>query len=279
MIFLSHTLVRIFYLGTNYHGSQWQPGLSTVQGELLKALSLWYGSPLSLDAVNFAGRTDKGVHSLGQLVSIECDKPLNIYRINRFLPDDIILWASTPAPDGFRPRFDTLMRHYRYHLADNPHLNISVMRRALQSLIGSHDFTFLSKPDGNRPTITTILNASLVSSNGVLLLDIIGTNFLWKLVRKLVTLLKQIGLGIYPVTKIEDILHHGVRLRSGIDPAPPEGLFLMESIVPLHFTPDKGALQKIRALLATQISFLSSQLTALSSIASSLFHNGTTFLF
>ena len=112
---MSNHLARVFYLGGRYHGSQYQPGLNTVQGELIKALTEWSGEDHSTQTVQLAGRTDRGVHSIGQLVMINTEEQFSIDKINRHLPDDILLWASTKAPPGFAPRYDVLMRHYRYY--------------------------------------------------------------------------------------------------------------------------------------------------------------------
>lgn len=275
---MNETLVRIFYLGTNYHGSQWQPGIRTIHGELINALSQWQGSIVPLDTVCFAGRTDKGVHSLGQLVLIKSESLPNIDSINRYLPPDIIIWAYRPSPQGFRPRFDTLMRHYRYFFERNPKLNLDIMREAIQHMIGTHNFYHLSKPDGDRPTIATILNMFLADNDDFLFLDVIGTNFLWKLVRKIVTLITQIGLGIYPPSITHDILNQNAKLHGGIEPAPPEGLFLMESIIPLAFKTNKYALRKIRSLIKNKTEFLKRQLISLNGLSNSVIdHLGLPF--
>ncbi len=264
------TLVRIFYLGTNYHGSQWQPGIRTIHGELLDALSQWQDSTVFPDAVCFAGRTDKGVHSFGQLALIKSESTINIDRINRYLPPDIVLWAYRPSPKGFRPRFDTLIRHYCYFFSRNSKLNLDDMRTALQYLIGTHNFCQLSKPDGNRPPITTILNVSLIDQNDVLCLDIIGTNFLWKLVRKVVTLINQIGFGDYAPSIVHDILENNINIRGGIEPAPPEGLFLMESVVPFTFKTSKNAIRRIKSLMKDKIESLKHQLISLTAFFNSI---------
>ena len=159
-------LSRLFYLGNHYYGSQYQLGLPTVQGELIEAVSEWSGEHHSPQTVQLAGRTDKGVHSIGQLVMITTERNFSIDKINRYLPDDIIMWASIEAPLNFTPRYDVLMRHYRYYLdKDWTGFDLSAVKKAASLLAGSYDFNQLAKPDGDRSTITTILNISIHEQN------------------------------------------------------------------------------------------------------------------
>ena len=247
-------LSRLFYLGGRYYGSQYQPGFVTVQGELIGALTKWSGEHHSTQTVQLSGRTDRGVHSIGQLVMITTEKQFNIDKINRHLPDDIILWASTKAPPNFVPRYDVLMRHYRYYLDKSwANLNLEVVKKTAALLIGSNDFSQLAKPDAGRNTITTILNISIHDYNGTYFLDIFGTRFLWKLVRKIVTLLTEIGNeGIKPGV-INDILSGQKAIPSGIQPAPPENLVLVETIVPFKMKTSKYAIRMIRKQLSEQL--------------------------
>ncbi|MFW9786663.1 MAG: tRNA pseudouridine(38-40) synthase TruA [Candidatus Thorarchaeota archaeon] len=247
-------LSRLFYLGDNYYGSQYQPGLTTVQGELIDALSDWSGEHHSTQTVQISGRTDRGVHSIGQLVMVSTEKQFNIDKINRYLPDDIILWAFTVAPSNFVPRYDVLMRHYRYYLDQSwSQVNLTSVKKAVSLLVGSNDFNQLAKPDGDRNTVTTILNISIHEFNGSYFLDIFGTRFLWKLIRKMITLLTEIGKERIRLDAINDILSGKRVLASGVQPAPPENLVLMESVVPIRMTTSKNAVRLIRTMLADQL--------------------------
>jgi len=251
---MSNYLARLFYLGGRYHGSQYQPGLVTVQGELIGALTKWSGEHHSAQTVQLSGRTDRGVHSIGQLVMITTEKQFSIEKINRHLPDDIILWASTKAPPNFVPRYDVLMRHYRYYLDNSwTNLNLEVVKKAAALLIGSNNFSQLAKPDADRNTLTTILNISLHDYNDTYFLDIFGTRFLWKLVRKMITLLTEIGTERIKPDAINDILSGQKVLASGIQPAPPENLVLVETIVPFKMKTSKYAIRMIRKQLSEQL--------------------------
>ena len=247
-------LARLFYLGDKYHGSQFQPNFSTIQGELISALTRWSGELHDTQTVQLSGRTDRGVHSIGQIVMIHMDHQLNIEEINRELPEDIVLWASGHAPPFFKPRYSTLMRHYRYYLDKSwTDLNLEVAKKAAALLIGFNDFHRLAKPDSGRNTSTTILNISFHEYNDTYFLDIFGTRFLWKLIRKMVTLLTEIGSERIKLEIINKILSGQKGIAGGIQPAPPENLVLVETIVPIKMKTSKYAIRIIRNQLNDQL--------------------------
>jgi len=252
-------LVRLFYLGDNYHGSQKQPGFKTVQSELIDAVETWSKETHSPRTIQLSGRTDKGVHALGQLAMISTEKQFSIDRINKCLPDDIVLWARAKAPSGFRPRSSPLLRHYRYYLDENwKDLDMSEVKKSISILSGSRDFDMLSKPDERKNTVTTVLNAYVDKSSTTMFFDIIGTSFLWKFVRKVVTLLTQIGLGILEPDVIYEIIQGSKKtIHSGIEPAPPENLILMETIVPIRFVSSKYGLRRIQKILTDRFDYFS----------------------
>ncbi len=248
---------RLFYLGDEYHGSQWQPGLRTVQGELIDALVAWSGETHSPSTVQLAGRTDRGVHSIGQIVLIKTDKRFNVDGVNKHLPDDIRLWAHARAPENFKPRYSILMRHYRYYL-DTTELNLdlSLMKQATQLLTGSHNFSLLSKPNGDRGTSATILNMSLRAANGALLIDVFGISFLWKLVRKVVSLLIRIGNGELQLNVIRKLLEQTNVLPGGITPSPPESLVLLDVIMPIRMNVSKHGRRRMQKELTRRLGYL-----------------------
>ena len=249
---MSTYLIRVFYDGTNYYGSQWQPDTNTVQGQLIDAFGKWDDRTHSIETVQLSGRTDKGVHSIGQIGLIITDKKISLDKINRYLPDDITIWAYVDAPLGFKPRYDVLARHYRYyHRIVGDMVNIEKIRIGIQSLVGSHNYALISKPDGNRSTTSTILNASVRIFGDLLIFDFFGTRFLWKLVRKSVSLLIQIGQGKHSPEIIDNLLLLEPT-AGGIKPAPAEGLVLIESIVPISMKQNKNAIFRIRRYLDTK---------------------------
>lgn len=261
---------RLFYLGDEYHGSQWQPGLRTVQGELIDALAASSGETHSPSTVQLAGRTDRGVHSIGQIVLVKTDKRFDVDGVNKHLPDDIRLWAHARAPEGFKPRYSILMRHYRYYL-DTTELNLdlSLMKQATQLLTGSHNFSLLSKPDGNRGTSATILNMSLRAANGVLLIDVFGISFLWKLVRKVVSLLIRIGNGELQLNVVRKLLEQTNVLPGGINPSPPESLVLLDVVMPIRMNMNKHGFRRMQKELARRLGYLHRSTMILSALTES----------
>ncbi|MGY5880532.1 MAG: tRNA pseudouridine(38-40) synthase TruA [Candidatus Thorarchaeota archaeon] len=261
-------LARLFYLGDYYYGSQIQLGLRTVQGELIDAMQTWSKESHSKQTVQLSGRTDRGVHSFGQLLLLSTDKQLNIDQVNKHLPEDIILWAKTKAPEGFRPRSSALMRHYRYYLGPIwKNIDENQVKKGISLLIGSKDFNMLSKPDERRNTITTVLNVAIGQDSGIPFLDVFGTSFLWKFVRKTVTLLTEIGLHYMEPDVILEVLQ-GIKKRKpgGIEPAPPENLILMETIVPFSLKPSKYGLKRIQKLLNDRLDFVKRTSNTLSGV-------------
>ena len=264
---LTSYIGRLFYLGDEYHGSQWQPGLRTVQGELIDALASWSGETHSSSTVQLAGRTDKGVHSVGQIVLVKTDKRFNVDGVNKYLPDDIRLWAHAKAPEDFKPRHSILMRHYRYYLETTElNLDLSLMKQATQLLTGSHNFSLLSKPDGNRGTSATILNMSLRAANGALAIDVYGISFLWKLVRKIVSLLTRIGTGELQLNTVRKLLEQTNVLPGGIAPAPPENLVLLDVVVPIRMNVSKHSIRRMQKELARRLGYLRRSTMTLSAL-------------
>ncbi len=249
-------IARLFYLGASYHGSQWQPNVRTIQGELIDALNSWSGQEYNTESVILSGRTDKGVNSIGQVVRFDSREPLNLDKVNAYLPEDIVLWAHSEVPVAFNPRYDILSRHYRYYLNNaNFSMDLERIKKGANLLIGTHNYALLSKPDTGRNTRTTILNVSVRSTNDTLVFDFFGVRFLWKLVRKSVTLLKWIGLNLYSPSIISDLLTSKERIPGGIDPALPEGLVLVEAIVPIRMKPSMNALKLIRKVVNSNLGY------------------------
>ncbi|MBD3159665.1 MAG: tRNA pseudouridine(38-40) synthase TruA [Candidatus Lokiarchaeota archaeon] len=241
-------LLRIFYLGSRYHGSQIQPDLATIQGELICAFSDWSGEEHTAKTIQLAGRTDRGVHSLGQIGLVNTKKKLEIEEVNRILPDDIVLWAAAEAPPNFNVRYDILFRHYRYYWPTSEGLDVTTVQQVAQQLVGTHDFSGFAKPDPYRTNVATILNIAVRNQNGLFVTDIYGTSFLWKMVRKIVSVLIEVGMHKMNASIVGGLLS-GNDISGGIHPAPPECLVLMESVVPLEMKSNISALYRIRGKL------------------------------
>jgi len=142
--------LKIAYIGTHFHGFQRQPNLRTIEGEIIFTLKkLGYIDDLQKSNFSIGGRTDKGVHSLGNVISFITDKEILINQINHSLPDDIQVLAIAPVRYGFRPRY-ALMRYYRYMFFEED-LDIRAMERLSKVFLGEHNFINFSKRDQKTP--------------------------------------------------------------------------------------------------------------------------------
>lgn len=155
--------LKIAYIGTNFHGFQRQPNHRTVEGELIYTLKkLGYIDNLVDSKFGIAGRTDKGVHSLGNVISFMSEREIIINQINHKLPDDIQIIAKAPVRYGFKPRY-AKCKHYRYMLFEND-LNIQAMMELANLFKGEYDFVNFSKRnESQKTTIRNINNIQIVS--------------------------------------------------------------------------------------------------------------------
>jgi len=221
--------LKLAYIGTEFHGSQIQPNVITVEGELFKAfrnLGL-IESPKSANYI-CAGRTDAGVHALGQVVAFDTDKPnLAVPRvINSELPPTIWAWAHAEVPRDFDPRRDAASRHYRYVMSGEGY-DIFKIREASKLLVGTHDFENFARTNGEKSTIRTIERISARVDGNLTKIDVVGNSFLWNMVRKIVTALSMIGKGFRDNDWLLQMLDPDM-YEEGIEPAPAYGLTLMK---------------------------------------------------
>ncbi len=236
--------LKIAYIGTDFYGFQRQPGLPTVEGELLSALSE-VGVIKDPDKCGFgiAGRTDRGVHALGNVISFLTEERVIINQINNALPNNIKILAHTNVPIRFKVRY-ALERHYRYLLVTNREihrnvLNLEKMKKASQIMIGTHDFSNFSKRS-ERSSIRAINCVEVQRDSDLIIVDVKGESFLWNMVRKIVSVLLMIGYGEIEVDRIYEFLNP--QKKAHIKPMPPEGLILMNvNYSGVEFTEDPYA--------------------------------------
>jgi tRNA pseudouridine38-40 synthase len=249
--------LTLTYDGTAYHGWQIQPGLATIQGELQAAIRRVLGeSPLPQGS----GRTDAGVHALGQVASFLLTAPIppeNLLRaLNRTLPASIRVLQTEHAPDTFHARHSAVAKTYEYRifrgqlctpfLAPYVHecrwkLDWSALQQAAEQVVGEHDFASLAAtdadltarseecPDGEsttRSTIRTIFSSEWTEpAEDLLVYRVRGNGFLHHMVRNLVGTMLEIARGQFPAGSMPQILE--ARSRSAAGPtAPACGLFL-----------------------------------------------------
>jgi tRNA pseudouridine38-40 synthase len=201
---------RCEYDGTNFAGFQLQPGARTVQGELEAALARLAGGERV--AVDGAGRTDTGVHAIGQVIAFtyhgRVPGPELGRAVNALLPPDVAIRDLRRAPDGFHPRYAARYREYRYTVWNGPRsplrertalgvrapLDVAAMASAGSVFVGRHDFSGFGDAKGRFPVRT--VDAVRVRKEGRLVtIDVRADAFLRGQVRRMVAGLLEVGLG------------------------------------------------------------------------------------
>ena len=178
-----------------------------------------------------AGRTDKGVHAIGNVISFLTDAKIHINQLNGLLPDDIkIIGLLDPAPDDFKVRFPET-RLYKYIYPINPYfqpLNIEKMIKTAQIFKGTHNYRNFSKSN-EKSAYRTVTNVELINNNDYLLFNVEGKSFLWHMVRKMIAALIRVGQDNLDENDIKLLLtNKNLREKIRLKPAPAEGLILTD---------------------------------------------------
>lgn len=239
--------LRLAYDGTDYRGWQIQPGAVTLQGLLEEALARVVGQRVRVVG---SGRTDAGVHALGQVASFAAATTLApavlLRALNAHLPDDVAVWSVDEVPAGFHARRDARRKRYRYALFDGPvrdvfrrrchwhvhaQLDERAMHRAAQPLVGRHDFaSFQSAGSPRRSTERTVFELSVArqpaGQGGEVHVEIEADGFLYNMVRAIVGTLQQVGRGGEGESWPAQVLAARDR-RAAAQTAPPQGLVLL----------------------------------------------------
>lgn len=218
------TALKIAYVGTDFYGSQAQPGLRTVEGDLRKALEE-VGAIKPKTKIAMSGRTDAGVHALCQVVAFEAADPkLTAPRIvNSKLPQDLWAYARADVPVEFDPRRDPTSREYRYILFA-PDVIERRIREFAPRFLGAHDFTNFSSVEPGKYPVRTVKKIEVARRGDFYIVDIEADSFLWNMVRKIVTALRLVGENKRPNDWIDQMFDPAH--QEGIPPAPSAGLYL-----------------------------------------------------
>jgi len=232
--------LTIEYEGTRYSGWQAQGNTpKTIQGLLIKAATQVVGEA----DVGGAGRTDAGVHAVAQVAHLRMRKALDpnlfVRKINDLLPHDINILDAVRTGDGFHARHDATSRVYLYQIATRrtafakpfvwwikDRLTFAAMAEAAKRIEGRHDFTAFSdrrmKEDDSR--IVVVERCDAATSGDLILIRIAASHYLWKMVRKLVAFIVDVGRGDFSADDLSARLD--AKAESFQPTAPPSGLFL-----------------------------------------------------
>ena len=236
--------LTISYDGTDYNGWQTQPSFRTVQETLEKAIADLTGEPRV--RLNASGRTDAGVHAVGQVANFytASSYPPDVLMraVNARLPPDVILRDAADVPEAFDANHDAVRKLYRYVIHDGPvpdiflrryycpsrhRLDAAAMARAAEALKGRHDFRCFETEWPNRmSSVRTITHLTVNRVDDWIWLDVEADGFLYNMVRAIAGTLMNVGRGYWPESQVAAILVAGDRKLAG-PTAPAAGLFLM----------------------------------------------------
>ena len=235
--------IKIEYDGTNYCGWQIQPNAISVQQKIEQAILHLTGESV---LVTGSGRTDSGVHALGQIAHFDTDSNIPPSKfssaLNQFLPDDIKVVESWQVDDNMHARFSAKRKTYRYkiYISKQPrplmdryatrvefNLDEQAMKAACKQFIGRHDFScFLASGSEVKDTVREIYFADVQQNGQEIIFTVSGNGFLYNMVRIMMGTLVKVGAGKLSVSELGEILLSGDRKKAGIT-MPPQGLTLV----------------------------------------------------
>lgn len=235
------------YDGAPFHGFQRQAGLATVQGSIESALARVLGAEV---VTSGAGRTDGGVHALGQVISFRTaalDDPIGLAgRLNSMCGPAIAVLEVEEATEGFDARFSAEARTYEYGVFTRtvhdpfarhttwhfPHpLDHGLMGKAAHALLGEHSFESFARVEEGKNPVRRVEALDIEHDGDLTTIRITANSFLQQMVRSIVGTLVQVGVGKIHPDEIERILH--ARSRAAAGPvAPAHGLFLVSVSYP-----------------------------------------------
>lgn len=232
------------YDGTRYRGWQRLPGVeNTIQGKLEQTLSRILGEPIEISG---SGRTDAGVHALGQVASFHCENPMPESQIlallRQYLPEDIGIYSCKEVAPRFHARLNARRKTYCYRIWNSAQpcvfqrryvavfpekMDAERMHRAGQSFLGEHDFSaFCTRAKGKKSTLRSIDSVTVTRNGDEITITVTANGFLYNMMRILAGTLIEVGRGEREVESIP-LLFAAQRSDAGFL-APAQGLCLME---------------------------------------------------
>ena len=236
--------LTIEYDGKDFNGWQKQPTKLNIQGEIERAIKDITGEDVDLIA---SGRTDAGVHALGQVANFKTNSNIPIEKfsiaINTKLKRSIRVLESQEVDDRFHSRYNCKKKTYRYVINNSENgtaiyrnleynfsqeLNVEKMNEAAKYFLGEHDFKgFKASGTSSRSSIRIIYDAKVYREENKIFIELTGNGFLYNMVRIISGTLIEVGLGKIMPKDIEDIIKSGDRERAG-KTLPPQGLYLVK---------------------------------------------------
>lgn len=241
----------IEYQGTGFCGWQLQPGVRTVQGCVEEALGRVADHPVR---VICAGRTDAGVHALGQVVHFDTEAERRarswVFGANAHLPPDVsVRWAQSVAAD-FHARFSAVRRHYRYMIYNSPvrpavlaagvsweyrALDAARMQAAAAHLVGRHDFSsYRACACQAKSPVRTVHSLEVARHGAFMVIDVVADAFLHHMVRNMAGVLIAVGAGEREPVWAREVLEQKDRRLGGVNAAP-TGLYFVGVQYPDHY--------------------------------------------
>lgn len=239
-------LIRFSYDGTGFSGYQKQPGERTVEGMLENAL---YNINNHTETRIFSsGRTDRGVHALGQVAHFDIDVNITLYKLkcalNSLLPEDIHVLSTEIVDKNFHARYNAISKTYIYKINVGEYspidrnyvyqyckdLNFDNMRLAINDFLGEHDFKpFVSEEAIKSSYVRTIYSVDMKKEGDIITISFTGNGFMKYQVRNMVGVLIKIGSGKLTTDSVKNILN-GTMDKSKITTVKGSGLYLKEVV-------------------------------------------------
>lgn len=234
----------IEYDGTCFSGWQRQNNGRTVQQEIEKVLAKIMKRPVKIHG---AGRTDAGVHALGQVASFKENIPVPVdkipFALNSILPEDISIIKASEVEEDFHARYSAKGKRYIYQIYNGPlrsplqrnysyfvsqPLDVNKMQESTQYFLGTHDFKgFMTARSSVQNTVRTLYKLDVYFDENLIKIEVEGNGFLYNMVRIIVGTLIKVGKGKISPKEIERIIASGIRENAG-PTTPAQGLYLAE---------------------------------------------------
>ena len=236
--------LTIEYDGKEFNGWQKQPNKLNIQGTIEQAIKQITGEDVELNA---SGRTDAGVHAIGQVANFKTNSQIPIEKfaiaINSNLKKSIIIKKAEEVDERFHSRLSCKKKTYRYIINNSEEgsaiyrnlethipqkLDIEKMTQGIKYFEGEHDFkAFKASGTSSKSSVRTIYEAKIYNNGEKIFIELTGNGFLYNMVRIIAGTLVEVGLGKIEPQEIENIIKSGKRENAG-KTLPPNGLYLLE---------------------------------------------------